>query len=378
MSGPLKAFVRQILESEGALVEESGPELIGTLVPPDLARRLGCPSFAEISFSADLSAGAQAGQRSEEHLLLTYGSPLLDRLLALAREQGHLARFSLEQVYLKRDGIDQEVRKRFSFQNCRAQPGVIRENCNSYIVFNMKYVAISDERIEGLIAVPVNRSSLAVLPGFLAAIHRQLLEKSDLVPQENLSGRPVDDVYRAACEYAGQCVRDRLQEFERSMKRRLGRDVSRLEEYYTDIIREILARIARRGLSGEEKEGELVKASAAEQELKRKLEDLRVKYSISVKVALVNACRIDLPVILAPYLLERRDKQREVTIFWNPVLKAVEPVACEGCLHPTTSIFLCDERLHLVCASCYFTCSGCRRRTCLRCFAGGCPTCGSK
>lgn len=370
MSGLLKTFVREVLEGEGALVEESGPDVMGVLVPPDLAQRLECPTFLEISFSAD--------QRREERLFLTYGSSLLDSLLALARDRGRSARFSLEHLYLKRDGIEQEVRKCFSFQNCRTQPGVKQEQYNSYIVFNMKYVALSDERMEGLLEIPVNRSSLAVLPGLLTAIHWQLLERSDRSPQENLPGRPMDEVYRAACQYARPCVRDRLQEFEKSMKRRLGRDASRLQEYYTDIIREVRVRVAKRGITGEERESELSKATAAAEELKRKLEDLRVKYSISVKVCLVNACRIDLPVVSAPYLLERRDRRREVAFFWNPVLKAVEPVACEGCLSPTSSIFLCDERLHIVCPSCYLSCSVCGRRTCHRCFPAGCPRCGSK
>jgi hypothetical protein len=110
-------------------------------------------------------------------------------------------------------------------------------------------------------------------------------------------------------------------------------------------------------------------------ELKLKRADLQAKHSVHVKLELIAACRVEIPVLAASLRLERRKGTREIRVFWNPLTKAVEPLACEGCLGDAGALSVCDDRLHLLCGACGGACRECLRPFCRACHPSGCPRC---
>jgi len=186
---------------------------------------------------------------------------------------------------------------------------------------------------------------------------------------------PVPRIYRRASSIAQRQIRRVLQDFHQSRERRLERDVQRLEEYYLGMATEIRRRVQKKGLGGEEAEREEVKASAAERELGLKVHDLQDKYAVRVQVSCISVLWVLVPVLHATMSYQRRQAFREVPVFWNPVLKEWEAVACEGCGENTFAFSLCDDKQHLSCASCGQPCPTCGRRFCRGCQPRGCPSC---
>ena len=96
----------------------------------------------------------------------------------------------------------------------------------------------------------------------------------------------------------------------------------------------------------------VLKMKAVSLELDRKLKDLDVRYAVNVTLEPVSASRAELPVMAVPVTLVRRRTERRLTVVWNPVLKALEPLACAACMRPVMSFHLCDAAAHCICAEC--------------------------
>lgn len=354
MNDLLKEFVLHLLEAKGGVWEEAdgGCEV---LLPPELAQRLGCEPFLQLSFDPVEESGRQR---------VLYGSELLDRLLDLAEEGGLCATYTLSTHPGKSERPARELSQKFSLLNAK---GTLLETLPaycSYLILNFKYVALSDERKEGLVKVTINESSLASLSELEEWLDPEA-RRSD-PPFDGCARRPPEEVYRKGCQVAQARIAEELREFEESMNRRLRRDVQRLEEYYLDLAREMEERIRKRRLQGQEKADLTDKIRATDAELESKAEDLWKKYSIRVKVQGVSACRLFLPILQGRYELLRRKAHREERLFWNPWLKRVEPLACEGCRGDGYAFYVCDE-LHRVCPQCFAPCSNCGKRLCRLC-----------
>ncbi|MBI2876218.1 MAG: hypothetical protein HYY20_04990 [Candidatus Tectomicrobia bacterium] len=365
MEDLLKGFVIQLLEAQGALCEEveGGCDV---LLPPELARRLGCPESLQLSFDPLKENGRQR---------ILYGSELLDRLLELAGNLGLSATYTVSGLPAKSERLVREMGQKFSLPNAK---GTLLDSSSAYcpyLILNFKYVALSDERKEGMIRVTVNESSLASFDEL-----EEVLDPEAHQPGRPFGGsppRPLEEVYRKGCRVAQARIARELKEFEESMNRRLQRDVQRLEDYYLDLAREMEGRIRKRGLQGPEKADLVDKIRATEAELERKVEDLWNKYSIRVRVQWVNSCRIFLPVLQGRYEILRRKERREERVFWNPWLRQIEPLACEGCLENGYTFYLCD-RLHRVCPQCFAPCRDCGKRLCPLCLPRERHVCASQ
>jgi hypothetical protein len=70
--------------------------------------------------------------------------------------------------------------------------------------------------------------------------------------------------------------------------------------------------------------------------------------------------------------LMRRTAAADAVFSWNPIDGRIEPRACDGCLAPTDSAWLCDDAVHYVCDDCLAACRQCGRRFCRACMHA-CP-----
>lgn len=91
----LLAFAGELIEKRGGLIE-SHPDRLLALLPPDLARTLELPE--EVPLGSDSAP-------------LLYGSPDLDRLIALATREVPVVYGQIEVPYLKKAGFEELVEK---------------------------------------------------------------------------------------------------------------------------------------------------------------------------------------------------------------------------------------------------------------------------
>jgi hypothetical protein len=243
----------------------------------------------------------------------------------------------------------------------------------SYAQFNFKYTAVSDEKKEGLVSAIINEHTLAEVSAMAAQL--DWVESIEASRHADLPSQPFHAIYAVACRSVETVVRRELAEFHKSLNRRLQRDIDRLTEYYESLIAEIRGKIARRYLVGKERDDEETRIRVTELERERKIADQRAKYAMKINVEPVNLLRLFMPVMVVNFEVRFRQAVREIPLVWNPVTKDFESFACQGCQVGLFRFYICEEKLHTVCAEC-FKCAGCGRAVCRACYPRKCPKCG--
>lgn len=365
MSNRLLDTVAEVLELHGAVLERNATHL-EAILPPVISKFLHLPELAEMYF--DPTTPHTAAE------LVTFQSEVVDRLFDLMRVAGNSVSLELPELYLKQ-GADDAAAHHFQVLNGLGRPLGSRVVRQSYALFNFRYTAVSDEKKDGLVAAAINETTLAHVP--TAGLELHLSHARETGSPQLEGGQQLLEAYRAACRVVRPMIGLRLEDFRRSLNRRLQRDVRRLHEYYADLITEINRKITRRGLVGEERRNEETRIRATEIELESKIADQREKYAMKVSVEPVSVMRFSMPVKAVDFELRFSKSSREILLVWNPVLKDFEALPCEGCRQGMTEFWLCENKLHTVCTDC-FKCEGCGRKTCHACFKRKCPKCGEE
>jgi len=368
-------FVKNILETHGAVVYQSAGDLIETLVPEELAGKMGIREDQRFGFSP-------AYQSIFEVDYVSYNSETLEKFSSLTDSSGFFTSLGLRDIYLKQKGLEQLAAHRLSFLNATHRHKQTYSTCNSYLMFNFKYTAISEEKQEGVLTVVINECTLNPLPhntGISDAVEENLQKR--ISPGEITAHvpdpQPLDKVYTRASDLAMARIRATLNDFERSLSRRMKRDIERVTEYYGTIIGEIEKRITRKRLAGEEREREESRINATKLELTKKVRDQHKRYGLKVQVDLINAMRLVIPVVCMEYEVYRKRAKRDIALTWNPLIKDLEIPVCECCNSEAAGFSLCDERRHLLCTQCYDACPTCGKQYCRICHPRACPRCSS-
>ena len=355
--------IADILELSGAAVERNHLHL-EALLPAHVAHALQLREHAVLDF--DPQAGGARGE------MVTYQSELIDRLLSLMRPQGVYAEIIIPDQYLKQNATA-AAEARFSVVNGLLKAAGAAEKRSLYAVLNFKYVAVSDEKKEGLLRATINTHTLGAVPALASQLAWTSHHEGE--GHTGLASQPFVQVYAAARRQVQLALRHELADFRRRLHRRLQRDIVRLNGYYQSLIDEIHGKIARRQLEGKEREAQEARMHATELERNRKIADAHVKYAIKVEVEPLGLLRINLPAVVVTAELRCRKLSREAALIWNPLLKEFEAAPCAGCGAGIYSIQLCEEKLHMLCRACS-SCEGCRRSICHCCHPAKCPKCG--
>jgi hypothetical protein len=143
----LLSFAAHVFEKHGGMAEQDDNHVMA-LLPPGLAQSLDLPEEVQL--------GGEA-------MPLLYGSPVLDRLIRVATEEIPLVFGRIEVPYLKKAGFDQLIGQDIVFTNGQVRVTSRAEARASYMVLTCRYVALSDERKEGLVEVGMCESTGAII-----------------------------------------------------------------------------------------------------------------------------------------------------------------------------------------------------------------------
>jgi hypothetical protein len=334
----LLSFAGELLEKRGGVVERLQDHLMA-LLPPDLAGTL------------DLSEETALGS---EEVPLIYGSPLLDRLVALATGDIPVVYGQIEVPYLKKAGFGDLIGQDLVFADGQVRVGGRAEARTTYMVLTCRYVALSDERKEGLVQVGVHENSGAVVEGI-----EQL--RSELQPRFFDPGKvpphfPVRVEQSVSCgmEGARTLIERDLADFVNSMQRRLHRDVKNTREYYDALRKEMLTSLSQAGLTEAQRQERSSKMEDLPAEMQRKVEDLKQKYQVEVTITACAALRMLVNIVQIMLEMRFRKCERSIRAIWNPLTRRLDPLVCERChstirrIHP----FAGEAGIELLCFSC--------------------------
>jgi hypothetical protein len=343
----LLAFAGQVLASQGAVVETAAGGL-EALLPEPLARRLDLPEHLAIDTGLN-EPGAPA---------LAYGSPLLEKIIDLACSQVPVLDCRLVFAYIKRQGFDRLIGDQFRMVGAVGRVTSIAEVRSRHLVLYCRYLAQSDEQKEDLLPLAFNLDTGApvhAMAGLLESLDRDFTDDGTA---EGLDAEKAAAVVAWIQKGAVSAVEAAIASFRATMDRRFHRDAAHLESYYASLGAEMETLLKRPGLSAEAIADRQAKIDLIPAELTRKKEDLHRKYSIHVQLFLCGAVLVRTPAVKVILDIAVGRKTKTLPLIYNPVLKALEPMVCQGCGAGTYSLRFCD-RLHTLCPACAPRCPLC-------------------
>ena len=334
----LLSFAAHVFEKHGGMAEQNDNHVMA-LLPPGLARSLDLPEEVQ------LGGGATP---------LLYGSPVLDRLIRVATEEIPLVFGRIEVPYLKKAGFDQLIGQDIVFTNGRARVMSRAEARASYMVLTCRYVALSDERKEGLVEVGMHESTGAIIedletlwPKFSSEIYTP----GKIPPHFPIH---LEKAIANAMQKAQVLAEEKLIDFINSMRRRLRRDVKNTREYYEALRKEMEASLSRHNLSEAQRQERVAKIEDLPREMAQKIEDLQQKYKIHVRLKPCAALRFLVDVVYVMVEVSFRKHTRTIHLIWNPLSRRLDPLVCERCHKTTRSVHpsIEDSHIRLFCHSC--------------------------
>lgn len=334
----LVSFTARVIEQHGGLVESRQAGL-NALLPPDLAESLDLPEEAVVA---------------TDSAPLLYGSPLVDRVIHLATTRIPVLYARLEVPYLKKGGFERVVTEQCPLVGAQVSFTARAETRVSYLLLICHYVALSDERKEGLVRVAVNETTGAIIPN----MHDHWREfQADFFHDGNLPPQfpqfPEMALNRAMLS-AKELTRLELADFITAMRRRLHRDVTNTVEYFEALRAEMESALTRPNLTDTQRAERKAKMARLPEEMSAKQEDLTEKYSVKTKVNARAALRVLVPAVQIMAQIKYRRVKRSVSLIWNPVSKCLDPLCCDTCgaaLHPAYPS-TDGPNLLLLCKSC--------------------------
>ncbi|RJR26772.1 MAG: hypothetical protein C4582_01115 [Desulfobacteraceae bacterium] len=141
----------------------------------------------------------------------------------------------------------------------------------------------------------------------------------------------IESAIHSALEMTKEAASEALRGFISSMERRLKRDIANTREYYEAMAREMTEGLNRPGLGEAQKLERKAKTEDLPSEAQRKIDDLRQKYRIRLKVMPSGAVRILTDVVQLMVTVQYKRLIRDISIFWNQVTLVLDPLVCETC-----------------------------------------------
>jgi hypothetical protein len=366
----LQRFVAELLAADGALVEAIGPEGLEAVVPPALQRTLGVPELCRLGFSATLPEGAtRVGIESD----------WLERCARVMGERGRWSRSVLDASAGLGDAAA-VLAHELTLDNATFRLVAARPAWTRYLVFDLRYTAISDEKRDGVLRLMLNLATGALPDAVLERLTPWLGDAGADVNLPDDAMLPADWDRARVPDVLQRAVQPRLTmalaSFERGLRRRLARDQDRLHAYHNDLYREAMRRAAVATEGDAAWQREQSRIAAVSREYRAKLDDLEHKYALRVSLEWIRTLELVMPVVRLEVLVRRRKAERVVWLDWNRLARRLEPPVCEDNFAPERPRLACDDAVHLVSANGLAPCAGCGKPYCRACHRSGCPKCG--
>jgi hypothetical protein len=344
----LLLFGRRYLESRGAVIEAT-PDGFDALLPQGLAESLGIPDYVQFKEARSTE--------SKDEYTLTYGSPLLDKMVELSCDRLPLTCCQLSFHYLKSQGFDRLIQDQFTFRKTLCRVTSTAAIKTDYLALTCRYVARSDEQKEGLVLFSFHLDTGALIPLQMEKLVGAGAEISPL-HAFSINKEKWDRIINVLPWVSEPAIEEQIRDFRESMNRRLRRDTKNIEEYYQTLKKEMELSLERAGLSTRLVQERREKIELIPEELAKKKEDLLRKYSIRVKVIPCAALVIRTPAVRVLCDAHVGREKRPLSLTYNPLTKALDPLICQGCSSTTTTVSFCS-RHHVLCPQCSEKCPAC-------------------
>ncbi len=355
----------------GGLVEPPAYGIYEVLLPDEVAERINIAPHQLFTFDPEDSR--------EGVTYLHYGHPLVDAIANELRWQSANGIFFINSVRPEKPGLYAAAEKAFSLPNARLFPvpdAAEQVRLHHYVRFNFKVSLIADEKRELILPVWMDLQSGYPVNG--AEIERLApLDTENQIPvmmpaapalwtrEPPLAPKTLSALLERARKAVPGALGDTLAHLEKRLARYLELDRARLEEYYSDLLKDAERRLQKTEMDRRPALEAKIAAISAEREAK--LADVEQKYHLHIQLELINLAVIVLPKVDLVVEVRKRTAAVKRTFTWNPLLHVFEPLACDVCGQAGAALQLCENG-HLAHVECLAPqCVDCKRTYCQIC-----------
>jgi len=378
--GALRDFVSEVLEMQGSAVEAVEPDGLEVLAPGPLRTAMGWPELVRLGFGAELPAGATA---------VGFEGDWLDRFGALLGDRGRWAerQFVLPGPPPRIHDPARLLDHAIEFPNAVWRLQEVSAGWTRCLLLAFRFTAVSDEKREGLVWLAFNQGTGAVIDAFAPRLRSLLAADADWQVPDPEVRRAAGPAWDASVldgrvkPLIKHSVRNEVEPFLRTMRRRLDRDCNRIHQYHSDLhllAQKKLAALA--SSAGEKAENdrkrEMLRVAAIAREYAAKLGDLRHNYALRVSVEWMQGLELFVPVQRFQVLVKRRKGEKLMRLDWHPAVRLMEPPPSDWGLGIGRSRLVCDDQLHITDPAGQSPCSSCGKAWCRACHPTACPRCG--
>lgn len=342
----MQRFASHLLAWSGALVDwPAGSESGLAILSPEDAAGLGVAEDARLST-----------QPIPDGLSANLATDFLERVAPLVARTPTVAAWRLREAYLKKASPEETVAKAFDWLNARVRVRSSRPQETEYHSWYFRAALISEDRWEDILPTTLNSASGAQIP------LPELTGRTDGEWEKHPPAFQAGATFPHAAKLVWQMVLERAGAFLERMDERHRRDVKRLRNYYNALLRD-KGRRRRHADDGdpfgglarqaEAKAKEEEKKQIVQLELERKIREMDERYAVTGELEAVGCLRIFLPALAIDLAVQRKARTAERTVYWNPVLKAVEPMACSSCGAAIFSVAFTDDTVKPLCSACH-------------------------
>jgi hypothetical protein len=365
---------------QGSAVEAVEPDGLEVLAPEPLRAVMGWPELVRLGFGAELPAGATA---------VGFEGDWLDRFGTLLGDRGRWAerQFVLPGPPPRIHDPARLLDHAMEFPNAVWRLQEVSAAWTRCLLLAFRYTAVSDEKREGLVWLAFNQGTGAVIDTFAPRLRSLLAADAEWQVPDPEVRRAAGPAWDASVldgrvkPLIKHSVRNEVEPFLRTMRRRLDRDRNRIHQYHSDLhllAQKKLAALA--GSAGEKAENdrkrEMLRVAAIEREYAAKLGDLRHNYALRVSVEWVQGLELFVPVQRFQVLVKRRKGEKLMRLDWHPAVRLMEPPPSDWGLGIGRSRLVCDDQLHITDPAGQSPCPSCGRAWCRACHPTACPRCG--
>ena len=343
LADDLRDFATRLFEQSGGLVEWNDDGLSGVvLAPSEVTSVLRLPESFVLS-APPHEAGLNGMSLSLATDFLDQAGHLLEAAVP------RVGRFVVGERYLKRGDLQSAVDEAFGWQNARVRVGEHGPQLVEYHTWWFAASLRSDDVWEDRLSFTINSRSGAEVP-FPDPLEMNDSSQSTDAPTE--SGDLASDSMPRAQAIAQQRLLSAAAGFIERIEARRQRDQKRLRDYYHALLRETRAGSNRTKVvpTAEEKQ---TKERAVDLELRRKLSELDERYAMEAVVRPTILVRTTVPVLAIDLTVQRKQAIRQHVVYWNPLNKSFEPLACSGCHASAVNVWFTNDTVQPLCRRCH-------------------------
>jgi hypothetical protein len=347
-ASPLEDFVRDYTETAGGAWDEIEPQVYDVLLP-------GAAGAAWADDARGVLRLAFDPEAQPEHpgtQLASFGTPLIDRLLADAMERGRYACLYLVGLNLNPHDLALRVSRALTLGGgLQVRLTHVRPLHFVQAVYWFQATFVSDEKEQEIMPVALD-------------LHygRQVRHLEDLVNPARLSDQPAHALaearrlslaagYPLARERVVRTLAPLANTRSREMSERLERQVARMPRYYADLRSELEQQEHRSRSRTKDPAKWAARREALDREEKLRVTELRQKSTLRVDLRLLNLLAIQQPKLLVQAQVASERMSTPVELVRDPLMETLEAVPCPNCERPTFALEMTRQG-RLVCPAC--------------------------